>query len=131
LRRPYSRMLPVSKFPVEQVIIEIESGATVHSVREQTETTNTGITWGPRFGQWNPNKPAEIAYVERVMVSPISARDRVFIHRAPFSGGPQLINDTLRRVKFLGYTSAGTLSLTDIRADKSWISYQLTALGLE
>src|SRR5690606_28155288 len=113
LRRPYSRLLPVNKFPVEQAIVDCESGATVHSVLDLTDTTNTGVTLGPRLGVWNPNKQAEVAYVERAMVSPAAARDSLFIHRAPFAGPPQLITDTLRRVKFLGYTSAGVLSLTD------------------
>src|SRR5690606_17127588 len=78
LRRPYSRLLPVNKFPVEQAIVDCESGATVHSVLDLTDTTNTGVTLGPRLGVWNPNKQAEVAYVERAMVSPAAARDSLF-----------------------------------------------------
>ncbi len=131
LAPPYSRLVPAWKFPVQQLVYRRSTGEVVHSLTAPLSRSTTGVAFGPRVQAWNPRAPAELVYVERLETASGGTQERLVRHRAPFDMAPEVISDALRRVTFLGWTSAGVLTVTDAPAGKPWTSYRLSAQGLD
>lgn len=128
---PYSRLVPASLFPVQQVVYRRATGEVVHSVLTLPGRTTTSIPFGLRAQAWNPKAPAQLFYVERVEAPGGRTQEHLYRLSAPFTSPPELISDTLRRVTYLGWTTAGVMMLTDAPTGKEWTSYRLTAHGLD
>lgn len=131
LAPPYSRLVPAWKFPVQQLVYRAATGEVVHSLTASPSRSTTGVAFGPRTQAWNPRAAAELVYVERTETTSGTAQERLYRHHAPFDAAPELVSDALRRVTFLGWTSAGVLTLTDAPAGRPWKSYRLSARGLD
>jgi dienelactone hydrolase len=128
---PYSRLVPASLFPVQQVVYRRATGEVVHSILTLPARTTTGVPYGPRAQAWNPKAPAELYYVERIETLGGGAQEHLYRISAPFSSPSELLSDTLRRVSYLGFTTAGEMMLTDTPTGKDWTSYRLTPHGLD
>lgn len=127
---PYSRLVPAWKFPVQQLVYSRSTGQSVHSVSAQPTRSTTGVPFGPRAQSWNPKASAQLLYVERVDAPGSGPREFLYRLSAPFDSPPELISDALRRVAYLGWTTAGVLMLTDAAAGTDWVSYRLASHGL-
>lgn len=127
---PYSRLVPASKFPLEQLVYRRKTGEVVHKVSSDGARVTTGVPFGPRAQAWNPKASAQLVYVKRVDGPAGSAQEHLYRLAAPFDSPPELISNALRRVTFLGWTTAGVLMLTDSPSSKKWTSYRLAAHGL-
>ncbi|MBN2565264.1 MAG: S9 family peptidase, partial [Candidatus Eisenbacteria bacterium] len=105
LHRPYSYMVPASRFP-ELIEIWDADGNVVHRVADQPLRDNIPISrgsveTGPRYVDWRADAPATLCWVEALDGGDAGAeaefRDRVFMLEAPFDAEPvELITLELR-----------------------------------
>ena len=95
LSRPYSYLVPASRFPTATRIHDLQTGAVVHTVADLPLAESIPIAFGsvrtgPRSVQWRADQPATLAWVEAQdggdAGQAADIRDQMFQLAAPFSG---------------------------------------------
>ena len=105
LERPFSYLVPYSRFPRRIDVIDLD-GRTLHTVAvrplvEGLPTGNDAVPTGVRGIDWRADAPATLVWAEAQdggdPAREAEVRDRVFAHAAPFSGEPQVLADLSMR----------------------------------
>ncbi|MFV0421078.1 S9 family peptidase [Oleidesulfovibrio sp.] len=99
IRRPYSYILPVSRFPYRVEVLDMQ-GASVRLI-DELELANAvpagrwNVRTGAREAAWNPAEPAELWWVTARDGGKASAnatiRDELFVLNAPFTDEPRSV----------------------------------------
>ena len=130
-KRPFSRLLPASRFP-EDVEIWNRSGAVARKVADvpmgDTIPIN-GVMTGPRSYRWVPVEPATLMWVEALdkgdLKNDVPHRDRVVTLKAPFTGEPTQVAQTEFRYGGASWTEKGTILLSEsdreTRTTRTWV----------
>lgn len=102
LARPFSYLVPYSRFPRTIEVLDAQTGATVHTVanlplQENVPTGFGSVPTGPRSVQWRADAPSTLAWVEAQDGGDARAeaevRDRVFTHAVPTRSAPRVLAD--------------------------------------
>jgi len=97
VQRPFSYLVPVSRFPRVVEVLDAHTGTSVHTVArlplvEGLPTGNDAVPTGPRQVHWRDDAPATLVWAEaRDGGDPArdaEVRDVVFMHAAPFDARP-------------------------------------------
>jgi dipeptidyl aminopeptidase/acylaminoacyl peptidase len=131
IKRPFSRLVPMSGFP-KDIEIWNRRGDAVKKIADVPSSEGTpinGVQPGPRGFRWRPDQPATVVWVEALdegnPKNNVSFRDRVVALAAPFSGTPVEFARTEWRFGGLSYTEKGIglLSESDrrTRQTRTWI----------
>ncbi|KAF1705663.1 prolyl oligopeptidase family serine peptidase [Pseudoxanthomonas suwonensis] len=120
-QRPFSYLVPVTRFPRVVEVLDARTGASVHTVArlplvEGLPTGNDAVPTGARHVHWRADAPATLAWVEaRDGGDPARAaevRDTVFMHAAPFDAPPTRLADLSLRLAGLTW-ARGDLATLD------------------
>jgi dipeptidyl aminopeptidase/acylaminoacyl peptidase len=102
LTRPYSYLVPASRFPTTTRIHDARTGAVAHTVAELPLAERIPIAFGStREGRrsigWRADAPATLFWAEAQdggdAGAPADVRDRLFLHAAPWTGAPTAWSD--------------------------------------
>ena len=105
IQKPYSYIVPLSRFPQKSVIYDL-TGKEVKQVNEVplTEIMPKGfssVRKGKRSMSWRADKPATLVYVEALdegdQAKKVDYRDEVFQWNAPFNSAPTSMMKTQQR----------------------------------
>ena len=103
IHRPYSYVTTNDRFPREVEIWD-RSGAVTHLVASLPLADRVpvhGVPTGPRHFDWRATEPATLTWAEALDGGDwnvkVPARDKVMLHRAPFSGPPVEVTRTEQR----------------------------------
>jgi len=121
LRRPYSTMLPVDRFPQ---LIELwdENGKKVKTIaerpmRERLPTGNDAVQAGPRDFAWRNDKPATLYWLEAQAggdpEAPVKVHDVLMQQTAPFDAPPQKLMDLAWRFNNVQWGNDGLALVTE------------------
>ncbi len=111
LDRPYSYLVPASRFPTSTRVHDLSTGAVVHTVAELPLAESIPIAFGstrtgPRSIRWRADSDATLFWAEAQdggdAGTPADVRDRLFLHAAPFASAPTAWADLALR--FSGLT---------------------------
>jgi dipeptidyl aminopeptidase/acylaminoacyl peptidase len=127
LRKPFSRLLPVSGFPRE-VVVWNRAGKVVQALAKLPSEEGVpieGVPTGPRSVEWCPTAPANLFWVEALdggnPKTRAPHRDRLRSWAAPFQGAP---TDGLRlehRYRGLVWAATNGLALvSDYDRERRW-----------
>lgn len=106
LAKPFSYLVPASRFPRNVDVVDAATGRRVHRVaelplHEGVPTAFGSVPTGPRSFQWRDDAPATLAWAEALDGGDARAeaelRDRVLMLAAPFSGEPERLIDLEQR----------------------------------
>ena len=130
-KRPYSRLVPYSRFPAD---VEVWSRAgqklrTIADVPMGDTVPINGVITGPRSYQWIPSEPATVLWVEALdkgdIRNSVPHRDRLLTIKAPFTGEPTEVAKTEYRYSDASFTDKGTILLTEndraSRTTRTWV----------
>ena len=101
-QRPFSYLVPVSRFPRSIRVLDARTGAPVHSVAqlplvEGLPTGNDAVPTGVRQVQWRADAPATLVWAEAQdggdPSREVAVRDSVFMQPAPFDAAPLKLAD--------------------------------------
>jgi len=105
VHRPYSYLVPVSRFPERIEILDM-NGRRVRLIADKPLAEDVPVTFGstrtgPRSVNWRADKPATVSWVEAQdggdAGREAEVRDTVYVLDAPFEGSPRtLVNLALR-----------------------------------
>ncbi|MBJ6978618.1 S9 family peptidase [Luteimonas sp. MC1782] len=118
LERPFSHLVPYSRFPRRIDVIDLD-GRLVHTVAtlplvEGLPTGNDAVATGVRRIAWRSDAPATLVWAEAQDGGDPSreaaVRDRVFAHAAPFAGEPRILADLSTRYRGVSW-GHGSLAL--------------------
>jgi dipeptidyl aminopeptidase/acylaminoacyl peptidase len=96
--RPFSYLVPASRFPTSIRVLDMTSGEEVFALAdlplaENVPTAFGSTRTGPRSVQWRADADATLAWVEALdggdARADVEERDRLFALAAPFDGEPQ------------------------------------------
>jgi dipeptidyl aminopeptidase/acylaminoacyl peptidase len=102
LERPYSYLVPASRFPTTTQVHDLSTGDVVHTVARLPLAENIPIAFGStREGRrsigWRADAPATLFWAEAQDGGDAAAsadiRDRLFLHAAPFADEPKAWTD--------------------------------------
>jgi dipeptidyl aminopeptidase/acylaminoacyl peptidase len=105
IQKPYSYIVPLSRFPQKSVVYEL-NGKEIKLVNEVplTEIMPKGfssVRTGRRNMNWRADQPATLYFVEALdggdQGKPAEFRDEVFVWEAPFSSNPTSLIKTKQR----------------------------------
>ena len=105
LERPFSYLVPYSRFPRRIDVIDLD-GRLLHTVAtlpvvEGLPTGNDAVATGVRRIAWRADAPATLVWAEAQdggdPARDAEVRDRVFAHAAPFTGEPAVLADLSMR----------------------------------
>ncbi len=109
VERPFSYLVPLSRFPRVIEVLDAATGKPVHTVArlplvEGLPTGNDAVATGVRSIDWRSDAPATLVWAEAQdggdPAREAEVRDAVFAHAAPFKGAPVRLAD-------LGYRYGG------------------------
>jgi dipeptidyl aminopeptidase/acylaminoacyl peptidase len=131
IKRPFSRLVPMSGFP-KDIEIWNRQGDAVKKIADLPSSEGTpinGVQPGPRGFRWRPDQPATVTWVEALDEgnprNNVPFRDRIVALAAPFSGTPVELARTEWRFGGLSYTEKGIGLLTEsdrrTRHTRTWI----------
>jgi dipeptidyl aminopeptidase/acylaminoacyl peptidase len=91
LHRPYSHLVPATRFPTQ--IVVLERGRQVYQVADLplSENTTSGVRAGPRGVQWRADAPATLSWTTALPArgeAKDQKRDAWLMLAAPFTGKP-------------------------------------------
>ncbi len=97
IERPYSYIVPFSRFPQSVNIIDLESGEKVNiadiPLSDDIPQGFDATRKGPRSFTWRSDKPATLFWVEAIdggdPAEEADYRDQIFYLEAPFTGNPK------------------------------------------
>ncbi len=127
VHRPYSYLLPVSRFPREIEVWDT-SGKLVKKIASHPLQENVplgGVPTGPRGVSWVPTEPAALYWVEALddgnPRKKVPHRDRVMWLAAPFHGEPREITRVEHRYSGIWWGERGDLAiLREFDRDRLW-----------
>ena len=105
IERPFSYLVPYSRFPRRIDVIDLD-GRLLHTVAvlpvvEGLPTGNDAVPTGVRRIGWRADAPATLVWAEAQdggdPARDVAVRDRVFAHAAPFTGKPATVADLSTR----------------------------------
>jgi dipeptidyl aminopeptidase/acylaminoacyl peptidase len=131
IKRPFSRLVPMSGFPKE-VEIWNRRGELVKKIADLPSSEGTpinGVQPGPRACRWRPDQPATLTWVEALdegnPKNNVPFRERLVTLAAPFDGTPVELAKTEWRFGGLSYTEKGVALLSEsdraTRRTRTWI----------
>jgi dipeptidyl aminopeptidase/acylaminoacyl peptidase len=131
LKRPFSRLVPSSRFPKHVEILD-RRGQVVRQVADLPIAESIpirGVVTGPRSYRWNPAVPASVVWVEALdggnPQTKVPHRDRLVTLAAPFAGEPAEMTKIQHRFSSLAWTERGVALLTETdrttRRTATWI----------
>ncbi|MBJ7574993.1 S9 family peptidase [Luteimonas sp. MC1828] len=129
IERPFSYLVPYSRFPRRIDVIDLD-GRLLHTVAtlplvEGLPTGNDAVAPGVRRIAWRADAPATLVWAEAQdggdPARAAAVRDRVFAHAAPFKGKPQVLADLSMRYAGVHWGSGDLALLTE----SWWKSRQL------
>jgi dipeptidyl aminopeptidase/acylaminoacyl peptidase len=97
VQRPFSYLVPVSRFPRTIEVLDGRTGTLVHTAArlplvEGLPTGNDAVPMGPRQVHWRDDAPATLVWAEAQdggdPAREAEVRDAVFMHAAPFDAPP-------------------------------------------
>jgi dipeptidyl aminopeptidase/acylaminoacyl peptidase len=115
VKKPYSYVTTFDRFPHDVAVWDLAGGGThlVASLPLADRVPIHGVPTGPRDFDWRSTEPATLVWAEALdggdWKTKVPARDKVLMHRAPFSGPPVEITRTEQR--FTGLTWSVNASL--------------------
>ncbi|MBI4349336.1 MAG: S9 family peptidase [Elusimicrobia bacterium] len=117
IRRPFSYMTTHDRFPREIDVWDHEGRLVrrVASVPLADQVPIWGVRTGPREFEWRPTEPATLVWLEALdggdWNTQVPHRDRILLHRAPFSGEPVEVLRVRDRAEQLWWTERPELVL--------------------
>jgi dipeptidyl aminopeptidase/acylaminoacyl peptidase len=125
--RPYSYILPVSRFPKEVEIWD-RAGNLEHTAAKlplEDRVPIEGVPTGPRRFTWRPTEPATLFWAEALdegdPKKKAPHRDRLMTLKAPFTSEPALLAMTEHRYSSLTWGEKnGMALLSDYDRDRRW-----------
>ncbi|MGE5179586.1 MAG: TolB family protein, partial [Bacteroidota bacterium] len=129
IHRPYSHLHPWWRFPRE-VEIWGRNGILEHSLASlplADQVPIEGVPTGPRYYQWQPNRPATLVWVEALdggdPKAKVPQRDRVLTWDAPFSGQAAEALRLKERFNSIAWTdSAGIALIEQYDPERRWLT---------
>ncbi len=131
VKRPYSRLVPMSGFPqaVEIWTRRGEVARAVADIPSREGVTLTGVRTGPRDYEWRPDLPATLVWAEALdggdLKNKVPFRDKVMTLAAPFSAAPVELAKTEFRFTDVSFTEKGIALLAESdrasRRVRTWI----------
>jgi dipeptidyl aminopeptidase/acylaminoacyl peptidase len=118
IKRPFSRVLPESRFPADIEILDRNGKLvkTIASLPLADRIPLEGVRTGPRNPQWRPAEPATVAWVEALdggnPKEKVPFRDRMMIAAAPFDSPRELLKTGERSMR-ASWMSDGRIWLND------------------
>ena len=123
IQRPYSYLHPYVMFPRVTEVWD-RSGKMVHKVSEaplQDRVPIGGVATGPRSIAWRPTEGATLLWWEALDEGDprqkVSHRDRLMMHKAPFTGQPVEVIRTEQRAMNLTHGEGGLALVSDYDRD--------------
>ncbi|HLN96781.1 MAG TPA: hypothetical protein VK183_14190, partial [Flavobacterium sp.] len=133
IRKPYSYIVPVSRFPMQSDIYDL-SGRLVKTVNEVplNEVMPKGfmaVRKGKRSMGWRADEPATLSFVEALdggdPANQVEFRDEVFLWKAPFDAAPVSLVKLKQRYGGMLWGNATTAMVTeewyDTRNEKAFL----------
>ncbi len=131
IKRPFSRLVPMSGFP-NDVEIWNKRGEAVNKIAEVPSSEGVpinGVQTGPRSFRWRPDQPATMTWVEALdggsLKNKVPFRDKVVALAAPFSGATVEVIKTEWRFDGIAYTEKGIALVSEndrpTRLTRTWI----------
>ncbi len=133
IRKPYSYIVPVSRFPMQSDVYDL-SGRLVKTVNEVplNEVMPKGfmaVRKGKRSMGWRADEPATLCFVEALdggdPANQVEFRDEVFLWKAPFDAAPVSLVKLKQRYGGMLWGNATTAMVTeewyDTRNEKAFL----------
>ena len=128
IERPYSYVLPYSRFP-KRVEVWNRQGELVHLVTQQPLEDRIpieGVPTGPRSVGWHPIAPATLYWLEALddgdPRKTVPFRDRLMRLTSPFSGTPEEVTKTEQRFSGMSWSEKdGIVLVRDYDRDRRWV----------
>lgn len=131
IKRPFSRLLPYSRFPQDVEIWDRQGNKvrTVADVPMGDTIPINGVITGPRSYRWLPREPATLLWVEALdkgdIRNDVPHRDRIVTLAAPFTGEPTERAKTEYRYAGASWTENGAILLSEAdratRTTRTWV----------
>jgi dipeptidyl aminopeptidase/acylaminoacyl peptidase len=126
--RPYSYLLPESRFPREIEVWDL-AGQVERRIASQPLAERIpidGVATGPRMVRWRPEQPATLFWVEAMdggnPKEKAPHRDRLMLWQAPFDGEPREFFRVEHRLQAgVRWTAAGQAIIEDYERDSRWL----------
>ncbi|MCC6858250.1 MAG: hypothetical protein IT158_06810 [Bryobacterales bacterium] len=127
IQRPYSYLLPYTRFPREVEVWD-RAGHTVYraaSMPLEDKVPVDGVVTGPRGHLWRPTEQATLLWWEALDGGDpkvkVEQRDRLLMLKAPFSGSAREVLRTEHRGTGVQFGEAGGLALvSDFDRERRW-----------
>ncbi|HEY3816035.1 MAG TPA: prolyl oligopeptidase family serine peptidase [Polyangiaceae bacterium] len=127
IHKPYSYVTTYDRFP-HDVDVWDRSGAPAHRVASLPLADRVpihGVPTGPRDFAWRQTEPSTLVWAEALDGGDwnvkVPARDKVMLHKAPFSGPVTELTRTEQRFSgFMWSEQPGTALLREDNANKHW-----------
>ncbi len=122
LVRPYSYLVPWSRFPTTTRVLSLATGAPVATIAELPLAESVPIAFssvrtGPRDVEWRADAPATLAWAEALdggdAARDADLRDRLFLLDAPFTAEPTVWTDLPLRAAGLTWGDGETAIATE------------------
>ncbi len=135
LSRPYSYLVPASRFPTATRVHDLSTGAVLHTVANLPLAESIPIAFGstrtgPRGIRWRADADATLFWAEAQdggdAGAPADIRDRLFLQAAPFTSPPSAWADL--ELRFSGLTWGD--GQTAIASDYEWQTRRQRTLRL-
>lgn len=134
IQRPFSRLLPASRFARSVEVWTRAGDAVALASTPIAETTPIGgVATGPRGHRWDPTAPASLVWIEAQDGGDPQVRaphrDYVFVLDAPFDGQPRELARTEYRFSGIAWTDDGTALVTERDRPTRWTRTSLVYPG--
>ncbi len=120
VRKPYSRLVPVSDFAADLEVWS-KAGQLVKKIADIPSGEGVpmlGVPTGPRNARWHPIDPATVVWVEALdggdLRTKAPFRDRYVALKAPFTSEPAEIVKTENRAQGIAWTEKGIALVTEV-----------------
>lgn len=127
LKKPFSYLLPYSRFPRSVEVWNLESGEVVKTIADlplQDAVPIEGVPTGRRSVRWLPTEPSTLFWAEaRDDGDPrkqVPFRDALFTQAAPFTDEPKSVHQTVHRFAGVSFFADGRCLVSDYDRDRKW-----------
>jgi len=124
LKRPFSRLVPLSDFP-KDVELWTKAGALAKKIADlplAEAVPMLGVPTGPRSYTWNQSEPATVVWAEALdegdLRNKVPKRDRLMTLKAPFGGEPVEMLRLDERFQGISWTEGGTALVSEFERTK-------------
>ncbi|HLP84249.1 MAG TPA: prolyl oligopeptidase family serine peptidase [Phycisphaerales bacterium] len=132
IARPYSYLVPSSQFGRIDLVLDMQTGATVKQLRQvglRDQIPIEGVETGPRGFMWNDLAPAQLIYAEALdggdPKNKAEHRDQVFAWDAPFTGEARALLKTQHRYSGMNFIEPNAMGsmlamVSEYDRDRKW-----------